>query len=53
MFFRARLSCHFSVAGLFGRCFDVSSSVSPSHVETFPFLIDVINVVGTGEKAAR
>ena len=39
--------------GFFGICFDMSSAVSPGHVEKFTLLIAVINVVGTGEKAAR
>ena len=51
-FFLANLSWPFAVARLFGRCFDMSSTVSPVHVEKFPLLIAVINVVGTGEKAA-
>ena len=48
MFFLASLSWHFSVASLFGRYFDMSSSVSPGHLDKFPLLIDVINAVGTG-----
>ena len=52
-FFLASLSWHFAVARLFGRCFDISSAVSPGHVEKLPLLIAVINVLGTGEKAAR
>ena len=53
IFFLASLSWPFAVARLFGRCFDMSSAVSPVHVEKLPLLIDVINVVGTGEKAAQ
>ena len=52
-FFLASLSCPFAVARLFVRCFEMSSAVSPGHVEKLPLLIDVINVVGTGEEAAR
>ena len=52
-FFLASLSWHFAVARLFGRFFEMSSAVSPGHVEKLPLLIAVINVVGTGEKAAR
>ena len=48
----ARFSCHFAAARLFGRCFDMSSAVSPGHVEKLPLLIAVINVVGTGGKSA-
>ena len=51
-FFLASLSWHFAVARLFGRCFYISSDVSTGHVEKFPLLIAVINIVGTGEKAA-
>ena len=43
----------FAVARLFGRCLDISSDVSPGHVEKLPLLIAEINVVGTGEKAVR
>ena len=50
-FFLASLSWPFSVARLFGRFFDMSSAVSPGHVEKLPLLIAVINVVGTGEKS--
>ena len=53
MFFRESLAWTFAVARLFGRCFAISSDVRPGHVENFPLLIAVINVVGTGEKAAR
>ena len=53
MFFLASFSWHFSVARLFGRCFAISSDVRPGHVEKFPLFISVINVVGTGGKAAR
>ena len=52
-FFLASLLWPFAVARLFGRCFYMSSDVSPGHVEKLPLLIAVINVVGTGEKAAR
>ena len=52
MFFLASLSWPFDVTRIFGRCFDMSSAVSPGHVEKFPLLIAVINVVWTGEKAA-
>ena len=52
-FFLARLSWPFAVARLFGICFDISSAVSPGHVEKLPLLIAEINVVGTGGKAAR
>ena len=52
-FFLASLLWPFDVARLFGRCFDISSTVSPGHVEKLPLLIAVINVVGTGGKAAR
>ena len=51
-FFLASLSWPFAVARLFGRLFDMSSAVSPGHVEKLPLLIAVINVVGTGEKLA-
>ena len=53
MFFLASLSWPFAFAGIFGRCFDMSSAVGPVHVEKLPLLIAVINVVGTGGKAAR
>ena len=53
MFFLASLSWPFTVARLFGGFFDMRSAISPDHVEKFPLLIAVINVVGTGEKAAR
>ena len=53
MFFLASLSWPFAVAMIFGRCFDMSSSISPGHVEKLPLLIAVINVVGTGEKVVR
>ena len=49
----ASLLWHFAVARLFGRCLDIRSAVRPGHVEKFPLLIAEINVVGTGEKAAR
>ena len=49
----ASLLWHFSVVRLFGRCFDISSAVSPGHVEKLPLLIAEINVVGTREKSAR
>ena len=52
-FFLASLSWTFAVARIFGRCFDMSSAVSPGHVEKLLLLISVINVVGTEEKAAR
>ena len=52
-FFLDSLSWPFSVARLFGRCFDMSSAVSTGHVEKLPLLIAVINVAGTGEKTAR
>ena len=51
-FFLTSLLWPFAVARIFGRCFDMSSAISPSHVEKLPLLIAVINVVGTGEKAA-
>ena len=53
MFFLASLSRPFAVASIFGRFFDMSSAVSPGHVDKLPLLIAVINLVGTGEKAAR
>ena len=53
MFFRESLAWTFAVARLFGRCFDIRSAEGPVHVEKIPLLIAVINVVGTGEKAAR
>ena len=53
MFFLASLSWPFAVEKIFGRCFDMSSAVSPGYVEKFPFLIAIINVVGAGEKAAQ
>ena len=40
----------FAVARLFGRCLDISSAVSPGHVDKLPLLIAEINVVGTGGK---
>ena len=52
-FFLASLSWPFAVARIFGICFDMSSAVSPGHVEKLPLLIVVINLSGTGEKAAR
>ena len=52
-FFLASLLWPFAVARLFGRCFDISSAVSPVHVEKSPLLIAEINVLGTREKAAR
>ena len=52
-FFLASLLWPFAVARFFGICFDMSSAVSPGHVEKLPLLITVINVVGTGGKAAR
>ena len=51
--FLASLLWPFAVARLFDRCFDISSAVSPGHVEKLPLLIAEINVVGTGEKDAR
>ena len=51
MFFRASLAWPFAVARLFSRCFDMSSAVSPGHVEKFTLLIALINVVGTGGKS--
>ena len=48
----ASLLWPFYVARLFGRCLDISSSVSTGHVEKLPLLIAEINVVGTGEKLA-
>ena len=48
----ASLLWPFAVARLFGRCLDISSAVSPGHVEKFSLLIAEINVVGPGEKAA-
>ena len=42
----ASLLWPFAVARLFGRFFDISSAVSPVHVEKLPFLIAEINVVG-------
>ena len=53
MFFLASLSWPFAVARIFGRCFDMSSAVSPCHLEKLQFLIAVINVVGTKENAAQ
>ena len=52
-FFLASLAWPFSVARLFGRCLDISSAVSPGHVDKFLLLISVIKVLGTGQKAAR
>ena len=49
----ASLLWTFADSRLFGRCLDISSTVSPGHVEKLPLLIAEINVVGTGEKAAR
>ena len=49
----ASLLWPFAVARLFGRCLDISSDVSPGHVETLPLLIAEINVVGTGGKSAQ
>ena len=49
----ASLLWPFAVAGLFGRCFDISYVVRPGHVEKFTLLISEINVDGTGEKSAR
>ena len=46
--FLASLSWPFDVASLFVRCFDISSAVSPGHVEKLPLFIAEINVVGTG-----
>ena len=40
----------FAVARIFGRCLDISSAVSPGHVEKLTFFIAEINVVGTGKK---
>ena len=53
MFFLGSLPWPFSVAKLFGRCFDMSSAVSPVHVEKLPLLIAVIIAVGAGGNAAR
>ena len=53
MFYRASLARTFAVARLFGRCFAINSAVRLGHVEKFTLLIAVINVVRTGEKAAR
>ena len=50
-FFLASLLWPFAVARLFGRCFDISSAVSPGHVEKLPLLIAEINVVGNGGKS--
>ena len=52
-FFLASLSWPFAATRLFGICFDMSSSVSPGHVDKLPLLIAVMNVVGIGEKAVR
>ena len=49
-FFLASLLWSFAVARLFGRCFDISSALSPDHVEKLPFSIAKIDVVGTGGK---
>ena len=49
----ASLLWPFYVARIFGRCLDISSAVSPGHVDKLPLLIEEINIVGTGEKAAR
>ena len=46
-FFLASLLWPFAVARLVGRCFYISSDVSPGHVEKLPLLIAEINVVGT------
>ena len=48
IFFLAIFLWPFAVARLFDRCFDISSAVSPGHVDKLPLLIAVINVVGTG-----
>ena len=53
MFFQATLAWTFAVARIFGRCFAIISNVRPGYVQKFALLISVINVVGTGEKAAR
>ena len=52
MFFQASLAWPFAVASIFGRCFAIISNVRPGHVEKFPLLISIINVVGTEGKAA-
>ena len=52
-FFRASLAWTFDIARIFGRCLTISSDVRPGHVEKFPLLISVINVLGNGLKAAR
>ena len=51
--FWGKLGMDFAVANIFGRCFAISSIVRAGHVEKFPFLIAVINVLGTGQKTAR
>ena len=51
--FLASLLWPFAVARFFARCFDISYAVSPGHVEKLPLLIDEINLVRTGGKAAR
>ena len=52
-FSRTNLACAFAVTRLFGRCLAISSNVRPGHVEKFPLLIAVINVLGTWQKTAR
>ena len=52
-FFRASLVSKFSDTRIFGRCLAIRSAVRPGHVETFPLLISVIKVLGTGKKAAQ
>ena len=53
IFFRERLAWPFAVARFFGRCLYISSAVRPGHVEKFPLLIAVINVIGTGNKTGQ
>ena len=52
-FFLASLSWPFAVARLLGRCLDIKSAVRPGQEEKFPALMAEMNVLGTGQKAAR
>ena len=52
-FLRASFAWPFAVARLLGRCLEINSAVRPGQVEKFPALMAEMNVLGTGQKAAR
>ena len=52
-FLWASFAWPFAVARLLGRCLEINSAVRPGQVEKFPALMAEMNVLGTGQKAAR